>query len=171
MPYLDPGGGNAWEQEAEAQGHVGAQRIVSAGELTPPPDVAAALHLRPGEVAVGRRRLMLLGEQPVELVTSYWPTDIAGGTALAELRKIPGGSVALLSRLGHTPQAVEERVRARAPGPHERHELRLADGEWVLVLDRLITNRDGRPYEVSVMIMSGRLAQLRYSMKVDRDGE
>ncbi|MGW7330451.1 UTRA domain-containing protein [Streptomyces sp. NPDC054840] len=164
--YLRPGG-DAWKQEAAAQGGTGGQRIAYAGEAIPPPDVAAVLRTPDGESAIVRRRVILLNDRPIEIADSYWPRDIAGDSALAEPGRIRGGAVALLAELGWTPAEVTEAVTARPPFPEETETLELNADEWVLVLTRVITNDEGRPYEATVMVAPGSTRQLNYSMKVD----
>jgi GntR family transcriptional regulator len=164
--YLRPGG-DAWKQEAATQGGAGSQRITYAGETIPPSDVAAALRTPGGEPVVMRRRIVLLDEQPVEIADSYWPRDIAADTALTEAGRIRGGAVALLAELGWTPNEVAEAVTTRPPLQGEMEALELNAEEWVLVLTRVITNDEGRPYEATVMVAPGSTRQLNYSMKVD----
>lgn len=165
-PYLSPSG-DAWKDEAEVGGHVGTQRIAFAGETTPPAVVADRLSLEAGATAVLRRRLVLLDGHPVEIADSYWPTTIAAGTPLAHRGKILGGAVSLLANMGKHPSLVEEQVTARPPTAEERQTLEMQEGEWVMVLTRLIKDEADTPYEVSVMVTSARTRQLNYAMKVD----
>lgn len=163
-PYLRAGHQDAWAQEAAEHGHTGKQLLREVTELEPPPNIAAALRLAPGETAVVRRRTMLLDGHPVELTDSYYPADIARGTGLAEPRKVRGGAVTLLAELGHTASRADEDVTAREPTEDERQLLQLGDGEWVLVLTRLLTSDAGRPIEASVMTMTARGRHLRYAL-------
>lgn len=81
LPYLMPRGtgqGDAWAAEAAAQGRRGTQRIVHAGEVPAPADVAALLGVPEGEPVVVRRRLILLDDEPSELTDTYYPAAIAG---------------------------------------------------------------------------------------------
>jgi GntR family transcriptional regulator len=103
-----------------------------------------------------RRRLMLFDNRPVELVDSYYPADLARGTALAEARKVRGGAVALLAELGHRPRHVREDVTSRLATAPERTTLHLDDPAAVLQLTRVLDTGD-RPVEVSVMTSTGRL--------------
>ncbi|MGW1102744.1 UTRA domain-containing protein [Streptomyces sp. NPDC002540] len=167
-PYIDSGQGDAWGREAAQQGRSGTQRILSANEEPAPRAIAEALQLEPGTPVVARQRLILLDEQPIEVARSYWPADVASGTALASTGKIRGGAVTLLATLGYEPGAVTEDIRTRPPTKEEAETLQLTDNsEWVLVLTRTITTPDGHPYEVSVMVSPGRIGRLHYSMKVD----
>jgi DNA-binding GntR family transcriptional regulator len=167
-PYLSDGQGDVWQQEAAALGRSGTQRITWAGETEAPEEIRAALGLAAGSGVIARQRLILLDEQPIELANSYWPSNVAGGTNLAQPRKIRGGAVSLLADLGYRPASVDEQIRTRPPTEEEMRALELTDAhEWVLTLTRVIANDHGRPYEVSVMVNPGRIGRLHYSMKVD----
>ncbi|MEU0181804.1 UTRA domain-containing protein [Streptomyces sp. NPDC006207] len=167
-PYLKPSMGDTWQQEAATAGGRGGQRILFAGEVNAPAEIARALGVAPGTAVGTRRRLVLLDDRPVEVADSYWPADVARGTALTEQRKIRGGAVSLLTELGYTPGSVDERIATRPPTRQELQDLRIADeAEWVLTLTRVIANQDGTPYEVTAMVMPGRIGRLNYSMKVD----
>ncbi|MFD6553743.1 GntR family transcriptional regulator [Streptomyces sp. NPDC058398] len=167
-PYIESGQGDAWGKEAAQQGRSGTQRILSAAEEPAPLPVAEELHLQPGTPVATRQRLILLDGRPIEVARSYWPVDVAAGTALADTGKIRGGAVTLLAALGFEPGTVTEDVQTRPPTREEAEVLQLTDNsEWVLALTRTITTRDGRPYEVSVMVSPGRIGRLHYSMKVD----
>lgn len=167
MPYLLPraaGQTDAWtEESAEARG---TQELLSVGEAEAPENVAEMLSLGTGDRAVARHRLMRVGDLPVELVSSYYPLPIAAGTALAEHRKIRGGTPTLLAELGHRTSRVVEDVESRTPTADEASTLGLDQEAPVLVLSRVTFRRDNQPVEASVMVMrSGR--RLRYEIEVD----
>ncbi|UQI48342.1 UTRA domain-containing protein [Streptomyces sp. HU2014] len=168
--YLTPRGRekpDAWAEEAGESKRRGGQRLLSAGTVVPPADVARALGLEAGGQAVSRRRLILLDDEPVELADSYYPPRVAAGTALAEPRKVPGGAVTLLAELGFLATRVEETVSARLPTEEEREALRLGEHEPVLVLNRLILDGDGLPMEFCAMTMTAKDRTLRYRMRLD----
>ncbi|MFI9388922.1 UTRA domain-containing protein [Kutzneria sp. NPDC052558] len=171
MPYVTPRQASApdpWAQEAADHGHVGSQRLLHVGEVQPPPFVAAALQVPPSNPVVLRRRLVLLDDEPVELVESYYPTDIARSTRLAEARKIRGGAPTLLAELGHTLHHVEEDVSVRLAAEDEADLLVLAEPTPVMQLVRTSSSQNERPVEVSVMTMlPGR--HLRYHLTIGHD--
>ncbi|GHF97199.1 GntR family transcriptional regulator [Streptomyces filamentosus] len=155
-PYLaprEPGRSDAWTDEAARRGRRGGQRLLHAGEVEAPEAVRVALGLAEGERVVVRRRLILLDDHPVELADSYYPLSVAGGTPLAEPRKVPGGAVTLLKELGYTGAEVVEDVSAALAGAEERGHLELAEGSAVLRLLRLTRTADGVPMEASLMTM------------------
>lgn len=166
--YIESGQGDAWDKEAAQQGRTGTQRILSATEEPAPRNVTEALNLQPGTPVVTRQRLILLDENPIEVARSYWPAEVARGTALTGTRKIQGGAVTLLATLGYKPGAVTEDIQTRPPTREEAAALQLADNsEWVLTLTRTLTTPTGYPYEVSVMVSPGRIGRLHYAMEVD----
>lgn len=164
-PYLTPSG-DTWGNEAASQGRRGGQQVLFVGEVTPPEAVADLLSLATGAKVILRRRLILLDGSPVEVMDSYWPADVAEGTALASPGKIPGGAVTLLAQLGHEAAEVQEEVAARPATDEERGLLGTDSSEWVLVLTRAITDRAARVYEVSEMVTPGRARRLHYAMRV-----
>ncbi|MFD4262398.1 GntR family transcriptional regulator [Streptomyces sp. NPDC058534] len=169
LPYLTPqekGRGDAWGAEAEAQGRRGAQRILHAGEVPAPAEVAELLGIAEGEPVVVRRRLILLDERPNELTDTYYPPAIARGTALARTAKIRGGAVTLLAELGHIGVLVREDVTATMPDEEERRVLETALDEPVLRLTRLTLDREDRPIQVDRMVMPALRQRLRYQIEI-----
>ncbi|CAL9455674.1 hypothetical protein SUDANB99_02533 [Streptomyces sp. enrichment culture] len=114
MPYLTPraqGQGDAWAEEAAAQGRRGTQRIVSAGEVAADDEPAALLGLTPGEPVVVRRRVIELDGEPVELTDTYYPAHIARGTPLAGTAKIRG------ARSPSSPDSASRAPASSRPSP------------------------------------------------------
>ncbi|MFF9116572.1 GntR family transcriptional regulator [Streptomyces massasporeus] len=168
-PYLTPrerGQGDAWSADAAAQGRRGSQRIVHAGEVQAPAEVALLLDVPDGEPVVVRRRLILLDDEPNELTDTYYPLAIARGTPLAGTAKIRGGAVTLLAELGHVGELVREDVTAGLPDEQEQEALRLAPTEPVLRLTRLTLDGDDKPIQVDHMVMPAQRQQLRYEIRI-----
>ncbi|MEU6823786.1 UTRA domain-containing protein [Streptomyces atriruber] len=169
MPYLKPraeGQPDAWGEEAAARGAKGTQRIVHAGEVPSPDDVAGLLHITPADPVVVRRRIIELDGAPCELTDTYYPVTIARGTPLAETGKIRGGAVTLLAGLGHVGVRVREDVTARMPDAEERAALRLGPAEPVLHLHRVTFDAEDRPIQADLMVMPAHRQQLRYEIRV-----
>lgn len=164
LPYVTGEPGDAWAVEAKAQGGKGTQRLVTVSEEPAPEPVADALGLRPGEQVVLRSRVMLLDERPVELVDSYHPASIAGGTRLARMSKIPGGALAHLASLGYPPRRVVEDVTARLATPPEVEQFQLTLPAAVVEIFRVILSDDDLPVEVSVMLSPAETRRLRYEI-------
>ncbi|MEU6509100.1 UTRA domain-containing protein [Streptomyces sp. NPDC046942] len=169
MPYLTPrqkGQPDAWGAEAAARGGKGSQRIVQAGEVPAPEQVAALLGVAAGEMVVVRRRVIRLDDVPCELTDTYYPVSIARGTRLAGKGKIPGGAVTLLAELGYVGTRVREDVTARMPGTEEREILRLEPDQPVLSLSRVTLDKDDRPIQVDMMVMPAHRQRLRYELRI-----
>jgi DNA-binding GntR family transcriptional regulator len=169
MPYLTPrekGQPEAWGEEAAARGGKGSQRIVHAGEVPAPEEVAALLGVAAGEPVVVRRRVIELGDVPCELTDTYYPVEIARGTRLAGTGKIRGGAVTLLAELGHVGVCVREDVTARMPTADEREALRLGGDEPVLRLNRVTLDGDDRPIQADMMVMPAHRQRLRYEIRI-----
>ncbi|GAB2480972.1 GntR family transcriptional regulator [Nocardiopsis aegyptia] len=148
-----------------AQGDRAAQRLVDAGEVDAPTDVAEALDGQ--DRVVTRRRVMLFDDVPVELTDSYYPLSVASGTPLEEKRKVRGGAPTLLAELGYAAHEVVEDVCARPATDDEATALGLPVGSPVLVLLRTTHAADGSPFEVSRMVMRPEGRHLRYRLVVD----
>ncbi|MGX1132034.1 GntR family transcriptional regulator [Streptomyces glaucescens] len=169
MPYLTPreqGQGDAWGADAAAQGRRGTQRILHAGEVPAPAEVARLFGIQEGEPVVVRRRLILLDDEPNELTDTYYPVDIARGTALSGTARIKGGAVTLLRQLGHVGTLVREDVTAGIPSEEEKNALRTNQGEPVLRLTRLTLDRDDRPIQVDRMVMPAQRQRLHYEIRI-----
>ncbi|MYU20791.1 UTRA domain-containing protein [Streptomyces sp. SID8352] len=167
LAYVAPqeaGQADAWTREA---GKRGGQQLAEVAEVIPPTIVAAALRLSPGETAVVRRRLILLGGEVIELADSYYPGAVARGTPLAERRKIKGGAPTLLAELGYEARHVSEDLEFRAAQEAELRALALPAGASVLSLLRTSVTEDGAPFEVQHMVMKAP-RRLHYEIEVDR---
>ncbi|MEC4016965.1 GntR family transcriptional regulator [Streptomyces sp. H27-D2] len=170
MPPSRTGEPYAWMPEAAARSMTGASRILEVAELQPPRDIAQALELPADKRAVLRRRLLLLDEEPAELVHSYYPADLAVGTRLTDRRRIRGGSPTLLTELGYPPRRFVDRISVRPPTTEEVLALELPAEVCVLRTARVVYSDADRPIEVSVMVKAGHLYELEYGMRVGPGG-
>ena len=124
--------------------------------------MATALELPDDGTAVMRHQLLLHDGDPVELATSYYPLDLARGTAMAEPRKIRGGTPALLAEMGYPPRITVDRVSARVPTQEQYEALQLPSDLPVLRTLRVVYSDDDKPIEVTVMAKAGHLYELQY---------
>jgi GntR family transcriptional regulator len=108
-----------------------------------------------------RRRLMRHKGEPVELDMSYYPSEIAAGTELADPGRIRGGAPRALAELGYPERYFTDRVSVRMP---TTEEIGLLDLPNVPVIRqfRVIYSDDDRPVEASVLIKGGHLYELLY---------
>jgi GntR family transcriptional regulator len=135
--------------------HGYAYRLLGVSEVATPAEVREAFGISDENTMLLRHRLMTLHDSPVELSWSYYPTQVAAGTPLAEPRRIKGGASALLARLGRAPTRYEERITARLPTTAELELLGLPDTVPVLRQFRVLFTADGQPVEATVMVKGG----------------
>ena len=74
--------------------------MLEAGQAAAGEDVATRLGVDRGAPVVVRRRLFLVNDEPVALCDSYYPSELAEGTALAEPENIEGGAYRLIEETG-----------------------------------------------------------------------
>ncbi|WP_432048543.1 GntR family transcriptional regulator [Streptomyces asiaticus] len=163
MAPAAPGEPYRWLSEAAA-GHQarGSSRLLDVTEIRPPADVAEALRLPEDGTALLRAQVLLLDDEPVELVKSYYPLELARGTAMMDRRKIKGGTPALLAELGHPPRLSVDKVSARVPTQEQYTVLGLPGNLPVLRTLRVVYTDGERPIEATVMAKAGHLYELRY---------
>jgi GntR family transcriptional regulator len=118
-------------------------------ETTPAsPSVAEKLDVAAGEAVVVRRSQYFIGDVPWQLINSYYPSDIAKGSALEQAGEIEAGSVGLLSQLGHPQTGFVDEIGARMPNAREFDFFKLASGTPVIVVNRTSYSTD-RPIRLT----------------------
>ncbi|MBL1114665.1 GntR family transcriptional regulator [Streptomyces sp. 110] len=163
MAPAAPGEPYRWISEAAA-GHQarGSSQLLDVTEIRPPADVAEALRLPEDGMALLRAQVLLLDDEPVELVKSYYPLELARGTAMMDRRKIKGGTPALLAELGYPPRLSVDKVSARVPTQEQYTVLGLPGNLPVLRTLRVVYSDGERPIEATVMTKAGHLYELQY---------
>lgn len=157
-----PGQTYRWLTEAAGYGTQARSVILDVTECRPPADVRAAFGLPEDGTVLRRRQLLLVDDEPAELVTCYYPWEIARDTALMDRRRIRGGTPALLAQLGHPPRRSVDRVSARVPTQEQYRALRLTSGTPVLRTLRIVHSESERPVEATVMVKAGHLYEVQY---------
>ncbi|WP_405555709.1 GntR family transcriptional regulator [Streptomyces sp. NBC_01171] len=166
MAPAAPGKPYRWLTETAKRGTRAHSTLLDVREAPAPADVAAALRITGDETVLLRQQLLTLDDEPVELVRSYYPMAIAGGTAITEKRKIRGGTPALLAELGFPPHTSVDRVSARVPTQEQYQALRLPSDLPVLRTLRVVFS-DDRPIEATVMVKAGHLYELQYEFSAE----
>ncbi|MCR6488356.1 UTRA domain-containing protein [Amycolatopsis sp. OK19-0408] len=164
MSYLDADPVAQWAAEAAEHGRAGSSRLleVAVPGAVPAP-VIAALRVPADAAVIRRRRLVLADDRPVELMDSYYPAALAGGTPLALAKPIRGGATAQLALLGYRPDRCREYVTAEQPTADERRLLQLGEHQWVLKLLRQLLH-EGHPVEVDVIARTAPGRGLAYDL-------
>ncbi|WP_432130470.1 GntR family transcriptional regulator [Streptomyces tendae] len=151
-----------WLAEAAKHGTRARSVLREVVEVCPPADVRSAFGLPAGGTALLRSQVLLIDDEPAELVDCYYPLSIARGTALMERRRIKGGAPALLAELGHPARRSVDRVSARIPTQEQYQALHLTSSTPVLRTLRVVHGDGYSPVEVTVMVKAGHLYELQY---------
>jgi GntR family transcriptional regulator len=122
--------------------------------ITASPSVAEKLDLESGDQVVVRRSQYFIGDVPWQLINSYYPSDVAKGTALEQAGVIESGSIALLSTLGYAQQGFVDEIGARMPNAREFDFFKLVSGTPVIVVNRTSYGGD-RPIRLTRYIYRG----------------
>lgn len=142
-------------------GSAGQGTILDVGRVPVPPAVATLLRTPPGTPALLRRLLIERDGEPSELISSWFPLDVAEGTDLAKPEPIPGGVYQHLHavkrvRLDH----IAEHIRARLATAEESRLLNMAKRGAVLNLLLVVYDADDQPLEVVDAVLPGDLHEL-----------
>lgn len=158
----EPGRPYAWITAAARRGEEGASIIIDVGEVPAPAEVAAAFGIARGAPVVRRYQLLTLDDEPVELVSTFYQVSLARGTALAERRKIRGGSPAFLAEMGRALARFEDVVSARPATSEEFVRLELPTEVPILRTFRVSITDSGDPIECQLLIKAGNRRNVRY---------
>lgn len=132
-------------------------RLVEVGHVIAPDSVAAALNLKKSEAVLMRRLLVERDGEPSELVTSYFPLDLAHGTDLGLDQPLTGGTRQHVEarhkvRYDH----MTEQIAARLPSLDEAKLLGITSKLTpVLALTVIAYDTAGRPLQVSHLVLPG----------------
>jgi GntR family transcriptional regulator len=112
-------------------------------------------------VCVRRRRYVLDGK-PAMLATSYLLASVVKGSAITRKDTGPGGTYARLAELGHKPVHFREELRLYKPSKDEAAHLQISFGETAILICRTAFTADGRPIEITEMVLDAALYILEY---------
>ncbi|MFJ4577499.1 GntR family transcriptional regulator [Streptomyces sp. NPDC088846] len=169
------GARGAFEAELNRLGLVYKRSETEIDRARPPRDVAAAFGLHHSAKAIYRYRAMKAGRDStdpnegfvVQLATSWFPIEIAGGTQIEEQDTGPGGSKSRLADLGFTQRLVRETIEVRFPSPTEAEALSIPDDRQVYELVHHASTADGRVVEVAVHVMPSTIWRFSYMWELD----
>lgn len=113
MTRAEAGQPYPWLTEIAKHGSQAHSTLLEVTEKVPPADVAAALELAPGATAVLRRQLLAIDDEPLELVASYYPTD------LPEAPHSPNPAKSAAVRRPCSPTSATHRTTASTESPPE----------------------------------------------------
>lgn len=113
-----------------------------------------------------RKQLMLLGDEPVEVVRNYYAKSLAAGTELESRKAITGGAQRVLAELGLSPVRFDDVLSERQPTREEMRLLRLPGYASILQTFRTSYSADDRVVEVSVLAKGSHRLAARYEVAV-----
>jgi GntR family transcriptional regulator len=156
--------------QALEQGQRPEQRIVSVTTIGAPAEVAMRLDIDEGSPVVIRRRMFMLEHEPAALVDSYYPAEMACGTAIEQPGRIRGGAYALIEDPDgpirrQITRSVDELV-ARMPTHEEAVALGLLPGVPVVRVLRTVYDSEDRPVEVQDSIVAADRHEFRYEVQM-----
>jgi GntR family transcriptional regulator len=144
-------------RNALEQSETSGSRLVDVSHVIAPDAVAAALNLKKNEAVLMRRRLVVRDDEPDQLITSYFPLDLAHGTALGSEALVSGGARREIEtrnkiRYDH----VTERIAARLPIGDEALLLALPSKRTpVLAVTVTAFEASGRPVQLAELVLPG----------------
>ena len=161
-------GVSGFNAQVEEQGQAAEQRLLTVAWVAAPEEVALRLGVDQESRVVVRRRLFLVNGEPVALCDSYYPGELAHGTALAEPERIPGGAYGLIED-GEGPiarrlQRSIDDVECRMPTVSETEMLELAPGVPVVRILRTVYDSEGAAVEVQDTVAAADKHQFRYEV-------
>lgn len=162
----EPGQPYRWLSEATKRGQRSKYRMLNVEEVVPPVEVARAMRLQVGDVAMLRSRIGFLDDQPAELVHSYYPIELARGTRLADRRLIPGGSPALLQEMGYPTRSQDDAVAARPATTEEYVALEIPRDVPVIEVFRIVYSDDEKPIEVTILTKPAHRFKMGYHIEL-----
>lgn len=155
-------GVDVWVADVTDQGRAPAQRI-EASIVKPGDTITSRLGLPAEAAVVVRRRLRTVDGKPHNLNDSYYPLDIAEGTAIMHPDDITPGVIALLCSLGHEQTRYRDELLWRMPTPEEADKLAIAAGVPVLLQFRTAYTTK-RPIRVTVTTWPGDRTTMVYEL-------
>jgi GntR family transcriptional regulator len=156
--------------QVEEHGQVAEQRLLDVGWIAAPDEVAMRLGGGYDAQVAVRRRLFVVNDEPVALCDSYYPRDVAKGTAIPEPERIAGGVYGLIEDesgpIRRRLQRSIDDVECRMPTQSELEALQLGPGVPVLRILRTVYDSEGRPVEVQDTVAAADKHQLRYEVQM-----
>ncbi len=130
----------------EMGGGVVNSRVIDQEVVAPPPDIASALELAPGEQTVRIVRLRSAAQTPLLLETSLVPLSRCPGLECEDLER-QSLYATLELRYGHRPRAARQTIEATVASAFESELLGVPEGAPMLLLEGITFTDRGTPIE------------------------
>jgi GntR family transcriptional regulator len=139
---------------AQERGLNPSSRVLEASVIPASQALARQLLVPPGAEVVSLVRLRLINDVPVRVEQVWLPHDRCPGILQHDLSK---SLYAILSdEYGLVLKQADTTIRARLASAQEREWLELANPDAVVTVDQLTYAQDGRPVELSLMVIHPR---------------
>lgn len=170
------GAHGAFEAELRRLGLRQKKADTDIGRARPPKAVAEAFGLHHSANAIYRHRVMRAGRPDasdpgfvVQVATSWFPVEVAGGTQIEEQDTGPGGSKSRLAELGYAQQQIRESIEVRFPTDSEAEALSIPTDRPVYEVVHHASTADGRVVEVAVHVMPVTIWRFSYTWELNTD--
>ena len=149
-----PGSRTNLTESLRARGLEPGWRVLAAGEVVVPDELAARLGVGPGTKVFAVRRLRLASDEPIGVHVAHVAPAFRGLVDPGGLER--GGSLDYLRTDPLVDQAQADRVLEALPcRPDDARLLGLEPGAPVLRIDRLLATPDGQPIELLTAVYRG----------------
>jgi len=157
---------DTFTQQVESRGQKARQ--VSTVEVIPADDeIAARLHLEPGQSVCARRRVMYADDQPIQLGYSFYPLELVKSSKIMNPADIMEGSDQVLEDLGHVPTRYEDEITWRMPTAEEATKLHIPPGTPVGRVLRVTFDQTDTPIEAYQVVLPGDKHVLFYEVSAE----
>lgn len=152
-------GRSIWDRDMEGRDH---QEGVDVQKVDAPERVAGVLGVH-GQQVWRRSRVHQSAHRRVQQSTSWYPADLADGTAITDINTGPGGVYARLDEIGHGPARYREEIMVRLPLSEEVEALGITQSMPVILIVRTAYDDADRPVEVNEMVLDADSYRLIYA--------
>ena len=132
--------------------------------VSPPVEIALRLQLEENELAVVRRRLRYVDDQPYNINDSYFPLSLVRDSEIARPADITRGANRVLEELGHPQVRVVDDISARMPSAIEAERLQLGPGTPVIEHIRVGYDPSDTPVRVALSVLPADKHRIRYEL-------
>jgi GntR family transcriptional regulator len=164
-PKLELTGLAALSDQLRGLGLAAGARVLSAGEVSAAPDVAAALELAAGAPVYEIVRVRLADGEPVALERGSYPAEAFPGLLG---RRLDGSLYELFREQYEAPVRAVERLEAAVAGREEAEALEVAAGDPLLRVERVAFAASGRPLELGRDLFRGDRTRVVWESEIAR---
>ncbi|MEU9871060.1 GntR family transcriptional regulator [Actinomadura sp. NPDC048021] len=134
-------------------------------EAAPPPGVAEILETTD---CLARHRRLFIGDLPVRVSTSWFPTSIAPARLREPVPIRAGGVKSVLASAGYPQSRARERIiMSRPPTDEEAYRLEISPERAVTEITHIGMTSEGRAVEVTVSVLPAHYVEAEYEYSID----